>query len=73
MALPSRQRFFMAAGTQWLYPNQEVPMANLFRTAQAWWGEALAHAFGNPREEKAHQPPHVGPQPFRHHPHKDGH
>ncbi len=48
-------------------------MANLLNSARAWWGEAMAHAFGNPREEKAHLPPLVGVQPFRHHPHKDGH
>jgi hypothetical protein len=48
-------------------------MTNLFQAARDWWGEAMAHAFGNPREDKAHLPPHVGPQPFRHHPHKDGH
>jgi len=27
--------------------------------------DALNHAFGNPREEAAHQPPMVGVQPYR--------
>ena len=30
----------------------------------AWLGDAVAHAFGNPREEAALQPPLVGVQPF---------
>lgn len=30
-----------------------------------WLAEMLNHAFGNPREEAAHQPPLVGVQPYR--------
>lgn len=30
----------------------------------AWLGEAVAHSFGNPREEAALQPPAVGVQPY---------
>ena len=29
-----------------------------------WLAEAINHAFGNPREESAHQPPRVGFQPY---------
>jgi hypothetical protein len=29
-----------------------------------WLAEMLIHAFGNPREEAAHQPPLVGVQPY---------
>lgn len=29
-----------------------------------WMAEMLNHAFGNPREEAAHQPPLVGVQPY---------
>ena len=29
-----------------------------------WMAEAVNHAFGNPREEAAHQPPAVGVQPY---------
>ncbi|WP_191964780.1 hypothetical protein [Synechococcus sp. RSCCF101] len=35
-----------------------------------WLGDSLSHALGNPREEKAHQPPAVGAQPYPDHPHK---
>ncbi|MEB3333133.1 MAG: hypothetical protein VKI83_11660 [Synechococcaceae cyanobacterium] len=31
----------------------------------SWLAEAVSHAFGNPREEAAHQPPAVGVQPYR--------
>lgn len=31
----------------------------------SWLAEMLNHAFGNPREEAAHQPPLVGVQPYR--------
>ena len=31
----------------------------------SWLADALNHAFGNPREEGAHQPPLVGVQPYR--------
>jgi hypothetical protein len=30
-----------------------------------WLADTLNHAFGNPREEAAHQPPLVGVQPYR--------
>jgi hypothetical protein len=30
-----------------------------------WLGESLSHALGNPREEKQHQPPPIGAQPYR--------
>ena len=29
-----------------------------------WLADTLNHAFGNPREEAAHQPPLVGVQPY---------
>ena len=29
-----------------------------------WMADMLNHAFGNPREEAAHQPPLVGVQPY---------
>jgi hypothetical protein len=29
-----------------------------------WLAEMVQHAFGDPREEAAHQPPMVGVQPF---------
>lgn len=35
-----------------------------------WWAEAFIHAFGNPREEAAHQPPLVGVQPYRDRPNR---
>ena len=31
----------------------------------SWLADTLNHAFGNPREESAHQPPLVGVQPYR--------
>ena len=48
-------------------------MGNLFHSIRSWWGEAIEHAFGDPRQEKLHQPPLIGTQPFRHHPRKDCH
>jgi len=30
-----------------------------------WLAETINHAFGNPREESAHQPPLVDVQPYR--------
>jgi hypothetical protein len=30
-----------------------------------WRAKAVAHAFGNPREEAMHQPPNVGVQLYR--------
>jgi hypothetical protein len=48
-------------------------MATKFKAIREWFGEALSHAIGNPREEKAHLPPPVGVQPFRDQPHKEGH
>ncbi|MFM8525199.1 MAG: hypothetical protein ACKOCM_06220 [Cyanobacteriota bacterium] len=30
-----------------------------------WIGDAIAHAFGNPREEALTQPPLIGVQPYR--------
>lgn len=35
-----------------------------------WLSDSLSHAVGNPREEKAHQPPPVGTQPYPNRPHK---
>ena len=32
-------------------------MDNLFQSIRSWWGEAIEHAFGDPRHEKLHQPP----------------
>ena len=40
-------------------------MGNLFHSIRSWWGEAIEHAFGDPRQEKLHQPPLIGTQPFR--------
>ena len=37
-----------------------------------WVAEAIAHAFGNPREEAMHQPPLVGVQPYRDRPRRRG-
>ena len=34
-------------------------MGNLFHSVRAWWGEAIEHAFGDPRQEKLHQPQHL--------------
>ena len=47
-------------------------MGNLFHSIRSWWGEAIEHAFGAPRQEKLPHPPLLGTQPFRHHPPKDG-
>jgi hypothetical protein len=41
-----------------------VPLSRLTRFSH-WLADALNHAFGNPREEGAHQPPLVGVQPYR--------
>jgi len=35
-----------------------------------WVGETLSHAIGNSREEKLHQPPPIGTQPYRDAPEK---
>ena len=45
-------------------------MADVLRTLRHWFGEAVQHAVGNPREEKIHQPPEVGVQPYRDQPQK---
>jgi len=45
-------------------------MADVLRTLRHWFGEAVQHAVGNPREEKIHQPPDVGVQPYRDQPEK---
>jgi hypothetical protein len=39
-------------------------MQHLFQSFSRWLSEAIAHALGNPREEKEHLPPSVGVQPF---------
>jgi hypothetical protein len=58
--------------TQLLAPTQAVssPMAadGFLRVLDGfghWLAVTLNHAFGNPREEAAHQPPLVGVQPYR--------
>ena len=39
-------------------------MTRLMALFGRWFGSALTHAFGNPREEQQHQPPAVGVQPY---------
>ena len=39
-------------------------MGQKLRDIRQWFGETLAHAIGNPREEKMHLPPPIGVQPF---------
>jgi hypothetical protein len=41
-----------------------------FKGIRHWFGETLGHALGNPREEKLHQPPPIGEQPYRDAPEK---
>jgi len=31
-----------------------------------WIGEAVTHAFGDPRQDKEHLPPEIGVQPYKH-------
>ena len=41
------------------------PRSSSGLAAFGWWlADTLNHAFGNPREEAAHQPPLVGVQPY---------
>ena len=37
----------------------------LIRAINRWFGNSVGNAFGNPLEERQHQPPNVGFQPFR--------
>jgi hypothetical protein len=49
-------------------PPGDASSAALLHTGTgfgAWLADMLNHAFGNPREEAAHQPPLVGVQPYR--------
>ena len=39
-------------------------MATVLETFVSWFGEAIAHAFGDPREEHSFLPPAIGFQPF---------
>ncbi len=38
-------------------------MVRLMARFGHWFGDSLAHAFGNPREDR-HQPPAIGVQPY---------
>jgi hypothetical protein len=44
--------------------TRAVPLSRLARFGH-WLADTINHAFGNPREEAAHQPPQVGVQPYR--------
>ena len=45
-------------------------MRRLIEALNRWFGSSVGNAFGNPLEERQHQPPLVGVQPYRDHPHK---
>ena len=45
-------------------------MKQLIRALNRWFGNSVRTAFGNPLEDRQHQPPHVGIQPYRDNPHK---
>jgi hypothetical protein len=47
----------------------EHPVRQLFQALNRWLGTSVGNAFGNPLEERRHQPPPVGVQPYRDHPH----
>lgn len=45
-------------------------MKDLFRALNQWFSAGVVYAFGNPLEERQHQPPAVGVQPYRDRPHR---
>ncbi len=49
---------------------QRSPMKQLMQVLNRWLGASVGNAFGNPLEERQHQPPLVGVQPYRDHPHR---
>ena len=51
-------------------PLSRSPMRRLIQALNRWVGSSVGNAFGNPLEERLHQPPSVGVQPYRDHPHK---
>lgn len=46
-------------------PAPRISLSHGLQVFAAGLADALNHAFGNPREEAAHQPPLVGVQPYR--------
>ncbi|MFL0777878.1 MAG: hypothetical protein AB8A46_06675 [Prochlorococcus sp.] len=44
-------------------------MANTLQSLRHWLAKALEYTLGNPSEDK-HQPPLIGPQPYRDKPYK---
>ena len=53
------------AGSQWKGLPVEASAMSSLLTFGRWIGDAIAHAFGNPREEALTQPPLIGVQPYR--------
>lgn len=45
--------------------TQRAPMKQLMQVLNRWIGSSVGNAFGNPLEERQHQPPLVGVQPYR--------
>jgi len=46
------------------------PMTPFIDGLRRWFGEAITHAFGDPREEKSHLPPKIGVQAYKHDPYR---
>lgn len=51
--------------SQWRGLPVEASAMTSVLTFGRWIGDAIAHAFGNPREEALTQPPLIGVQPYR--------
>ena len=49
---------------------QRSPVKQLMQVLNRWFGASVGNAFGNPLEERQHQPPPVGVQPYRDQPHR---
>ena len=49
---------------------QRSLMKQLMQVLNRWFGASVGNAFGNPLEERQHQPPLVGVQPYRDQPHR---
>ena len=62
-------RFVVAVPMMGLIPP-EVPVNKLMAALTSWFGTSVAHAFGDPRQDRLQRPPNVGVQPYRDHPHK---
>jgi hypothetical protein len=45
-------------------------MKRLIQAINRWFGASVGNAFGNPLEERQHQPPPVGVQPYHGDPNK---